>query len=489
MLVHDARLLGIVDRWLTGLTRDTFEQICPIARRTFSTFEKAERRQIGEKIKGATSTGRRRRAGRTPTTTIPMRGALVEPILRLILGDRRAVMSVDSKERLERWRLLLGGHEADGIGFALTGRALAMDKAMAALYDGPGERGAGLGASAPNAARWLGDIREYFPSSVVRVMQKDAIERLGMQRLLLEPEMLSAVEPDLNLVTTLMALSGVIPQRAKATARQIVQRVVQDLLRRLDAPMRQAVAGALKRSTRNRRPRHHEIDWNRTIRANLKHYQPEYGVIVPETRIGFGRSRIELRTVVVCIDQSGSMGQSVVYSGIFGAVLASMPALRTHVVAFDTSVADLTEQLSDPVDVLMGIQLGGGTDINQALHYCQTLITRPTDTIFVLITDLYEGGDREEMLKRAAAIVGSGVRVVTLLALADTGAPSFDERERRGAGGHGHSQLRLHAGSLPRSDGRGDSGPRSRPMGRRAGHDRQPRPRRAGGGMTPNSRS
>jgi len=337
-------------------------------------------------------------------------------------------MAIDPNERLERWRLLLGGHDADGIGCPLTGRSLAMDRAMAALYDGAGERGAGLGASAPNAARWLGDIREYFPSSVVRVMQKDAIERLGMQRLLLEPEMLSAVEPDLNLVTTLMALSGVIPQRAKATARMVVQRVVQDLLKRLAAPMRQAVTGALKRSTRNTRPRYNEIDWNRTIRANLKHYQPDYGVIVPETRIGYGRTRHELKTIVVCIDQSGSMGQSVVYSGIFGAVLASIPALRTHVVAFDTSVADLTDQVSDPVDVLMGIQLGGGTDINQALAYCQTLLTRPTDTIFVLITDLYEGGDREEMLKRAAAIVGSGVRMVTLLALADSGAPSFDER-------------------------------------------------------------
>jgi Mg-chelatase subunit ChlD len=346
-------------------------------------------------------------------------------------------MTVDPKERLERWRLLLGGNEADGIGLSLSGRTLAMDKAMAALYDGPGERGAGLGASAPNAARWLGDIREYFPSSVVRVMQKDAIDRLGMHRLLLEPEMMSALEPDLNLVTTLMALSGVIPQRAKATARQIVQRVVQDLQRRLDAPMRQAVVGALKRSTRNRRPRHHEIDWNRTLRANLKHYQPDYGVIVPETRIGFGRSRHELRTIVVCIDQSGSMGQSVVYSGIFGAVLASIPALRTHVVAFDTSVADLTDNMWDPVDVLMGIQLGGGTDINRALAYCQTLITRPTDTILVLITDLFEGGDRDEMLKRAAAIAGSGVHVVTLLALADSGAPAFDERNAAALAGMG----------------------------------------------------
>lgn len=122
------------------------------------------------------------------------------------------------------------------------------------------------------------------------------------------------------------------------------------------------------------------------------------------------------------------MGASVVYSGVFGAVLASIPALRTHVVAFDTSVADLTEKMSDPVDVLMGVQLGGGTDINQALAYCQGLITRPRDTILVLITDLYEGGDNQEMLKRAAAMAGSGVRMVTLLALADTGAPGFDEK-------------------------------------------------------------
>jgi Mg-chelatase subunit ChlD len=340
-------------------------------------------------------------------------------------------------ERFERWRLLLGGNDADGLGISLTGRILAMDKAMEALYDRGNERRGGLGSSAHNAARWLGDIREYFPTSVVRVMQKDAIQRLGMEQLLLEPEMLQAVEPDISLVTTLMSLSGVIPQKAKASARLIVQKVVRDLQRKLDAPLRQAVTGALKRSTRTRRPRHNEIDWNRTIRANLKHYQPEYKTIVPESRIGYGRKRSELRTIVVCIDQSGSMGESVVYSGIFGAVLASIPAMRTHVVAFDTSVADLTEKMSDPVDVLMGVQLGGGTDINQALKYCQGLISKPRDTIFVLITDLYEGGDNKEMLKRAAAIAGSGVRMVTLLALADTGAPGFDENNAAALAGMG----------------------------------------------------
>jgi Mg-chelatase subunit ChlD len=259
-------------------------------------------------------------------------------------------------------------------------------------------------------------------------MQKDAIERLGMRELLIEPEMLAAVEPDIDLVATLMSLSGVIPQKAKSTARSIVEKVVKDLQKRLDAPLRQAVSGALKRSSRTRRPRHNEIDWNRTIRANLKHYQPAYKSIVPETRIGFGRKRNELRTIVLCIDQSGSMGESVVYSGVFGAVLASLPAVRTHVVTFDTSVVDLTEKMTDPVDVLMGVQLGGGTDINRALSYCEGLITKPRDTICVLITDLFEGGDNKAMLKRAASIAGSGVRMVTLLALGDTGAPTFDEK-------------------------------------------------------------
>lgn len=323
--------------------------------------------------------------------------------------------------------MLLGGGEADGIEVSLGTRELAMDKAMAALYDA-GERRGGLGGSAPNAARWLGDIREYFPSSVVRIMQADAIERLNLQQLLLEPEMLEAVQPDISLVTTLMSLSGVIPQKAKATARMVVRKVVDELKRKLETPLRQAVVGSLNRASRTRRPRHNEIDWHRTIRANLRHYQPDYKTIVPETRIGYGRKRQELRSIIVCIDQSGSMGQSVVYSGIFGAVLASIPAVRTDVVAFDTSITDLTEKMSDPVDVLMGVQLGGGTDINLALSYCQRLVRKPNDTILVLITDLFEGGDNKEMLKRAAQIVGSGVRMVTLLALSDEGAPSFDEK-------------------------------------------------------------
>ncbi len=336
-----------------------------------------------------------------------------------------------AQERLRRWRLILGGGEADGICSEVDGSTTllstddqAIDGALSALYDA--DRKGSLGKSSPKLARWLGDIRSYFPSSVVRIIQKDAFERLDLERMLLEPEMLEAVEPDVNLVATLVSLRGVMPNKTKDTARLVIRTVVEELQRKLATPMRQAVMGTLNRSIRNRRPRFNEIDWNRTIRANLKHYQPDYQTIIPETRIGYGRKRSSLQDIVLCVDQSGSMMTSVVYSSIFSAVLASLPAVTTKLVTFDTSVVDLSEQLEDPVEVLFGIQLGGGTDINQALKYSQQLIERPHSTILVLITDLFEGGDRQALLKRLVRIVDSGVQLIVLLALDDQGSPSFN---------------------------------------------------------------
>lgn len=334
-------------------------------------------------------------------------------------------------ERERRWRLILGGHEADGIQCQLSAADQGMDATLASVYDtgredASGGRRGGLGGSAPRVARWLGDIRSYFPSSVVRVMQQDALERLNLRQMLLEPEMLNAIDADVHMVANLVSLSGVIPEGTKDSARQVVRQVVNELLRKLASPTEQAVKGALNRAIRNYRPKHNEIDWPRTIRANLKHYQPEYKTIIPERRIGYGHKRSALRDIILCLDQSGSMATSVVYSGIFGAVLASIPAVKTRLIAFDTSVVDLSEDLQDPVDLLFGVQLGGGTDINRALGFCQERIDRPTDTILVLISDLYEGGNRQEMLKRAASLVELGVQVIALLALNDDGAPSYD---------------------------------------------------------------
>jgi Mg-chelatase subunit ChlD len=327
-------------------------------------------------------------------------------------------------EAARRWRLVLGGDGADGIGCILQGQDTQMDRSLQALYDS--DRRGGLGSAAPSVARWLGDIREYFPASVVQVMQHDAFDRLDMARMLLEPELLQTVQPDVRLVADLIALSGMIPAKTRDTARQVVRRVVNELMSKLAEPTRQAVLGALNRSARSRRPRHADIDWIRTIRANLKHYQPDYQTIVPETRIGFGRRRQAMRHVILCIDQSGSMASSVVYSAIFGAVLASLPAVSTSLVVFDTQVVDLTAELDDPTDLLFSVRLGGGTDINGAVGFCQQLVRSPQDTVFVLISDLFEGGLEVEFLRRANALVASGVQFITLLALSDEGAPSFN---------------------------------------------------------------
>lgn len=342
------------------------------------------------------------------------------------------VPSTDSSERLRRWRLVLGGAEADGTGQGLDGDDAGRDSVLDALYgDGDGSRaggrGAGLGRSSPRVARWLGDIRSYFPASVVSVLQRDAMERLGLAQLLLEPELLGAVQPDIHLVGTLLALRRAIPEHSRETARSVVRSVTDQLEARLAAPTRQAVTGALHRAARTRRPRQGDIDWGRTIAANLRHYQPELGTVIPERLVGHGRRSPQvLREVILCLDQSGSMAASVVYSSVFGAVLASVRSLSTRLVAFDTAVVDLTEELDDPVDVLFGVQLGGGTDIAGALTYCAGRVTRPRDTVLVLVSDLFEGGDAEEMLRVAGSLVACGVTVVVLLALSDDGAPAYD---------------------------------------------------------------
>lgn len=340
----------------------------------------------------------------------------------------------DDPERRRRWRLVLGrsgdeenaGGPGDPLGAALQGLDASRDATLEALYGASADRKGGLGRSSPRVARWLGDIRTFFPTGVVQVMQRDAMERLGLRELLLEPELLDTVQPDVHLVGTLLALNKAIPERSREPARALVRKVVDDLERRLAQPTRQAVSGALNRAARTRRPRPADIDWNRTILANLRHYQPEHGTVIPERLVGYGRRLPEVsREIVLCIDQSGSMASSVVYAGVFAAVLAFIRTVRTRVVAFDTSVVDLSDHLHDPVELLFGVQLGGGTDIDGALAYCETIVARPRDTVLVLISDLYEGGDWESTLARARAFVEGGVQMVALLALSDEGAPGY----------------------------------------------------------------
>lgn len=356
-------------------------------------------------------------------------------------------MPIDEQlEQLQRWRLILGRNGEDGAcsgqmlgqDLGLSADQLAMDEALSVIYDETGAQGsggsggarnAGSGPSAPRLAKWLGDIRTYFTEDVVAVIQQDAIERKGMDQLLMEPEMLRNVQPNVQLVGTLLSLKGKIPERTKETARMVVQAVVDQIKKLLEQKIRQAVLGALNRNQHSPIPNAASIDWKWTIGRNLKNWQPQLGKLVPERVYFYSRAqRSNNWTVIVDMDQSGSMADSVVYGAVTGAIFASLPATETHVVAFDTEVVDLTEECGDdPVDMLFGTQLGGGTDINKSVAYCEQFITDPSKTLFLLITDLFEGGNEAQLVRRMKEMVESGVRAICLLALSDSGIPCFDE--------------------------------------------------------------
>jgi Mg-chelatase subunit ChlD len=350
-------------------------------------------------------------------------------------------------DRTQRWRLILGKRVEDQMAAQRHGQGLGaageptlsrdmqeMDAALGAIYDveetKPDERGkrsAGLGKSQPKIATWLGDIRKYFTNDVVAVIQQDAIEKKGWTQLLFEPESLRQVTPSVELVGTLMSMKGMIPDKTKETAREVIRAVVEEIKKRMSAEIERAVRGALDRSRHQPIPSLPNMDWKRTIGRNLKNYLPDRKLLIPDRFFFFARQhRRREWNVIVCMDQSGSMADSVIYGSVMGSIFASIPALETHVVAFDTEVVDLTAELTDPVDLLFGIQLGGGTDIHRAVTYCQGFITQPQRTLFILLTDLFEGGNEAGLVRRLEEMAASGVRAMCLLALSDSGVPSYD---------------------------------------------------------------
>lgn len=348
-------------------------------------------------------------------------------------------------DRAGRWRLILGKTASESlISIGATGVSLGMldhlDAALDVVYEtakdedeaGDRKRGAGLGKSALKLARWLGDIRAYFPREVVAVIQQDAIERRGLRQLLFEPETLGQVTPSIELAATILAFKGTIPERAKDTARNVVRAVADEIVKRLRAEIERSVRGALDRSRTSPIARLANLDIPRTLRRNLRNYDREREQIVIERLYFHARQRRQFEwNVIVCLDQSGSMAPSLVYGAVMASILSSLTAIKTNLVVFDTEVVDLTEHCHDPVDALFGMQLGGGTDIERAVAYCATLITRPAKTLLVLVTDLFEGGDRTKLLERLDYLVGSGVQVVCLLALSDDGAPGYDHDTAR----------------------------------------------------------
>ena len=344
---------------------------------------------------------------------------------------------MENKEILKRWRLILGS-ECDEMINSLGGASemsadeLLMDSALSQIYgndSGANMTGtAGRGASSPKLTKWLGDLRSLFASAEIKVIQNDAIERKGLKQLLFEPEMLNSLEPDISTASLLLMLKDQIPAKSKDNARQYIAKIVEDINRRLSDDIKRSVTAAMNRREHSPIPSASALDYKLTIRRNLKNYDPGLKTILPEKFYFFERvSRSASRTVILDIDQSGSMGESAIYSSVMGCILASISSVKTHVVVFDTAVTDLTEMCSDPVDLLYGIQLGGGTDIEKSVAYCTELITEPEKTTMFLVTDLYEGGNRNGLIRRLGELKESGVNVIVLLAISDSGKPMFDE--------------------------------------------------------------
>ncbi|MBI5516493.1 MAG: VWA domain-containing protein [Deltaproteobacteria bacterium] len=347
-------------------------------------------------------------------------------------------------DRYQRWRLVLGRRAEEGLeaarggeGPLLEGPQEALDEALATLYEpeveeeepeARGPRTASLGASAPRVARWLGDVRRFFDRDVVALVQRDAMASKGLKELLIEPETLGQAAPSVELAGLLLTLKDAIPEASRATARRLVAEVVEEVRRRLQAPLASQVRGALRKGRKARSGRPSDVDWARTVRKNLQHWDRERRVLIPREMVFHGRSerRREWR-VLVCLDQSGSMAESVVYGAVLGSVLASLPSLETRLVVFDTAPQELEGLGGDAVDLLFGIQLGGGTDIRRAVEHCEGLVSEPSRTLFVLVSDLFEGGDAAALVRAFERLVGGGVKALCLLALSDAGTPAYDE--------------------------------------------------------------
>lgn len=345
---------------------------------------------------------------------------------------------MDTNDRLRRWRLILGSEaqkrmEGMGNGPDLSQEDIMMDTALDAIYNrdmkfGFGG-GAGKGASSPQISRWLGDVRTLFDKDIVKIIQSDAMERCGLKQLIFEPELLENIEPDMHMASMILTLKDQIPKQSKENAREFIRKIVEQINALLETDFKRAVTASINRKLHSPIPSASALDFQTTIRKGIKDYNTKLKKIIPQKYYFFERSATTAAnkyTVILDIDQSGSMGESVIYSSIMSCILASMSAIKTKVVAFDTNIVDLSEKCEDPIDLLFGFTLGGGTDIEKSIKYCTKYIENPKKTIFFLISDLEEGGNRAGLLRRLTQMKEDGVIVICLLAISDSGKPYYD---------------------------------------------------------------
>lgn len=338
-----------------------------------------------------------------------------------------------------RWRLVLGKYADKQLGQANFGQdELRLERSLSYLYNREyerrglrtdGDRHGGEEESVFNAVNWLNQARKLFPQGTFERMQNQALERYQMEGLLRNPEAIRSLTPSMETARLLLNMRGRMNAEMQAAIRELISKVVDDILRRLKTQFKNAISGRRNRFRRSPIAHSQNFDWRATIAANLKNYDRERGKIIIQNPIFNSRMQSHFPwDIVLCVDQSGSMDSSIMYAAVCASILAGLPAVKVHLVVFDTQVVDLSHMAHDPVEVLMTVQLGGGTYIGKALQYCESKITNPSRTIVALISDFCEGGALNEFYSSVARMHGNKVKLLGLAALNDMAEPEYDQQ-------------------------------------------------------------
>lgn len=345
---------------------------------------------------------------------------------------------LDNAELLRRWRLILGRYAQPLQGEAWSAHDGRLDASLDYLYGREYERkgmllggraggGGSLDPSQLRAIDWLNQARKLFPQEVYERVQGHAIERYELSGLLRDPAVLASLEPNQALARALIGMRGRLSADMHDAVRAIIRRVVEEITERLRKDFVNAVTGRRNRFRRTQMKSAQNFDWRATIAANLKHYDTASARMVIARPIFNARVKRSLPwDVILCVDQSGSMMDSVIYAAVVAGILSGLPAVNVRLVVFDTSVVDLTHLASDPVEVLLTVQLGGGTNIGRAVQYCEQLVTMPQRTIFALISDFEEGAPPAPLLAALKRMAESRVTLLGLAALDERAQPVYD---------------------------------------------------------------
>ena len=337
----------------------------------------------------------------------------------------------------ERWRLLLGRYAERQLGDCLSGIDTRRDSALDYLYgreytargirSGDGSRSGGLDPTQIQALDWLSDTKGLFPEKVFEAMQTDAIERYQLADLLKDPKVWEELPSTPGMLRALLTFRDRADPQVQAEVRRIAQQVIEEIMEKLKSKLARSMSGRRNRHMRSPMKSSANFDARATIRMNLKSWDDERQRLIAERLQFMSRQKRHLDwTVVLCVDQSGSMTESLIFSALMAAVLSGLPGIRTKMVLFDTSVVDVTDELDDPLSLLLSVQLGGGTDIGKAVSYCEDLIEQPSRTIFALISDFFEGASPRALLAAVARLSESRVRMLGIAALDDRGTANFD---------------------------------------------------------------